>query len=186
MALICLYESMDCGSLFDQQLDGFEFEDIKACCTPGNTTIGEATECLYPSHFGDDGSLKCWVHDAASGMGYSVPTGFGDGEDSVCISLCWDCGTSTADDRICTEDQVTAEAKISVNSISPRQYLGTYENEYATYGFMLCKTDNCNKADACTGAPLTNFETVHAGDDMSITAPPRELYGRYHGRTVGF
>ena len=137
MASICLYESMDCGSLFDQQLDGFEFEDIKACCTPGNTTIGEATECLYPSHFGIDGSLKCWVHDAASGMGYSVPTGFGNGEDSVCISLCWDCGTSTANDGICTEDQVTAEAKISVNSISSRQYLGTYENAYATYGFML-------------------------------------------------
>jgi len=75
---------------------------------------------------------------------------------------------TTADDGLCTEDQVRAGLKVSVNSYSPRQYLGTYEDAYAEYGFMSCETDDCNQADACTGAPPTDFKTDHADDGMSI------------------
>jgi len=158
-------ESCDCSMMADLYTDpsssmsmpmmgmmGMMGDVFESCCT-SETTLMEAIECIgdptQPTQLGSaSSSPKCWYYDPLSGQGYSVRDDLYD----VCVSFCWDCAMSSADDTLCTDEQRTDRTKVPMNMGLPLDSLEVYATAYANFGFTWCDTDDCNKADACTGA----------------------------------
>eukprot|EP00579_Thalassiosira_antarctica_P010492 CAMPEP_0201915960 /NCGR_PEP_ID=MMETSP0903-20130614/5724_1 /ASSEMBLY_ACC=CAM_ASM_000552 /TAXON_ID=420261 /ORGANISM="Thalassiosira antarctica, Strain CCMP982" /LENGTH=534 /DNA_ID=CAMNT_0048451685 /DNA_START=146 /DNA_END=1750 /DNA_ORIENTATION=- len=158
-------ESCDCSMMADLYTDpsssmsmpmmgmmGMMGDVFESCCT-SETTLMEAIECIgdptQPTQLGSaSSSPKCWYYDPLSGQGYSVRDDLYD----VCVSFCWDCAMSSDNDILCTNEQKTDGTKVSMNMGLPLDSLEVYATTYADFGFTSCETDDCNKADACTGA----------------------------------
>mmetsp|Transcript_33543 Transcript_33543/g.71497 ORF Transcript_33543/g.71497 Transcript_33543/m.71497 type:complete len:1056 (+) Transcript_33543:80-3247(+) len=153
---MCRYEKMDCGMLLGA-FDDDHTEGFADCCTPGNTTVGEAQACVYA------GYLKCWTKDSTLGMGYSTPVGLN--QEAACASFCWDCSASNGYDGICTPEQVVSGEQVSMHLGLPVEYLSQYEAVYAYNGFSSCDTDDCNKVDACNGFVAPEIGPVGPGPD---------------------
>lgn len=79
---------------------------------------------------------------------------------------------STADDTLCTDEQRSGGTKLSENTAIPQSGLDTYETVYAGFGFTYCDTDDCNKADACTGGDGEG--DIQTSDSCSPNSPCSE------------
>ena len=144
----------------------------------GTDDCNMADACISTTALTGNSSLlltKCW--DSLSG-GVSMPlaTTFGynyqQDDEYVCISFCYNCATPSVNSmELCTTQQSLDGTKVSIHTTVANASLEYKEVMYAvgddSSEFVLCSTDDYNRADACAAVGENSYGTTESSSFTS-------------------